>query len=33
MRIGVIGLQGAVTEHVEAVRRAMKKTDLSLIHI
>ncbi len=26
MRIGVIGLQGAVSEHIEAVKRAMTKT-------
>jgi 5'-phosphate synthase pdxT subunit len=29
MRIGVIGLQGAVSEHIEAVKRAMQKLGIS----
>jgi 5'-phosphate synthase pdxT subunit len=28
MKIGVIGLQGAVNEHIEATRRAMKRLDI-----
>jgi len=28
MKIGVIGLQGAVDEHIDATRRAMKKLDI-----
>ncbi|MBC7219547.1 MAG: pyridoxal 5'-phosphate synthase glutaminase subunit PdxT, partial [Hadesarchaea archaeon] len=28
MRIGVIGLQGAVSEHIEAVRRALAASGL-----
>ena len=28
MRIGVLALQGAVTEHIEAVKRALRKLDL-----
>ena len=28
MKIGVIGLQGAVSEHIEATKQAMKKLDL-----
>ena len=28
MKIGVIGLQGAVNEHIDATRRAMKKLDI-----
>jgi 5'-phosphate synthase pdxT subunit len=28
MKIGVIGLQGAVNEHIEATKRAMKKLDI-----